>query len=186
MNRIERTQELVGILEREHTLSDKALSELFDLLEGVGESGEERSVQICGAIPAAVCTPEEAVLYAAARKVREQFYGKDVYLRGLIEFTNYCRNDCRYCGIRRSNGKAERYRLSDEQILRCCEQGYALGFRTFVLQGGEDMYYTDERICGIVRSIRERYPSCAITLSVGEKSRESYLAYKEAGADRYL
>ena len=129
---------------------EKNSAELFDLLEGVGESGEERSVQICGAIPAAVCTPEEAVLYAAARKVREQFYGKDVYLRGLIEFTNYCRNDCRYCGIRRSNGKAERYRLSDEQILRCCEQGYALGFRTFVLQGGEDMYYTDDRICEIV------------------------------------
>lgn len=186
MNRIERTKELVGILEKEHTLSDDAFYELLDILEETGESGAARSVQIRDAIPAAVCTPEEAVLYAAARKVREQYYGKDVYLRGLIEFTNYCRNDCRYCGIRRSNGKAERYRLSDEQILRCCEQGYALGFRTFVLQGGEDMYYTDERICRVVRAIREKYPDCAITLSIGEKSRESYLVYKEAGADRYL
>ena len=186
MNRIERTQELVRLLETRQTLSDGEFYELFDLLEDAGADSEGRHVQICDAIPAAKCTPEEEVLYAAARRVRELYYGKDVYLRGLIEFTNYCRNDCKYCGIRRSNTKVERYRLSKEQILQCCEQGYALGFRTFVLQGGEDMRFSDDMICEIVSEIREKFPDCAITLSIGEKSRESYLAYKRAGADRYL
>lgn len=125
-------------------------------------------------------------LFSQAREVREHVYGKDVYMRGLIEFTNYCRNDCYYCGIRRSNSCAERYRLTEEQILDCCETGHALGFRTFVLQGGEDPYYTDERLCGIVRAIKDAYPDCAVTFSVGEKSLESYKAYREAGADRYL
>lgn len=186
MNRTERTQELVRLLETRQTLSDGEFYELFDLLEDAGADGAGRCVQICDAIPAAKCTPEEEILYAAARRVREQHYGKDVYLRGLIEFTNYCRNDCKYCGIRRSNTKVERYRLSKEQILQCCEQGYALGFRTFVLQGGEDMRFSDDMICEIVSEIREKFPDCAITLSIGEKSRESYLAYKRAGADRYL
>ena len=109
-----------------------------------------------------------------------------MYIRGLIEFTNYCKHDCLYCGIRRSNRCAERYRLTKEEILECCKEGYALGFRTFVLQGGEDPYFTDERLCDIVASIRKGYPDCAITLSVGEKSRESYQSYFDAGADRYL
>ena len=186
MNSIERTQELVRLLETRQTLSDGEFYELFDLLEETGADSTGRSVQICDAIPAAKCTPEEEILYAAARRVRERHYGKDVYLRGLIEFTNYCRNDCKYCGIRRSNTKVERYRLSKEQILQCCEQGYALGFRTFVLQGGEDMRFSDDMLCEIVSGIREKFPDCAITLSIGEKSRESYLAYKRAGADRYL
>ena len=186
MDGIERTQELVGLLQTQQTLSDGEFYELFDLLEEAGGDSAQRCVQICDAIPAAKCTQEEAILYAAARKVRERYYGKDVYLRGLIEFTNYCRNDCKYCGIRRSNTNVERYRLTGGQILRCCEQGYGLGFRTFVLQGGEDMSFTDDRICEIVREIRRRFPECAITLSIGEKSRESYLAYKKAGADRYL
>ena len=186
MDRIERTRNLVGLLQTQQTLSDGEFYELFDILKDAGDDDAGRHVQICERIPAAKCTPEEEILYAAARKIREQHYGKDVYLRGLIEFTNYCRNDCKYCGIRRSNKKVERYRLTGEQILRCCEQGYALGFRTFVLQGGEDMYFTDARICGIVSKIRERFPECAITLSIGEKSRGSYLAYKKAGADRYL
>lgn len=125
-------------------------------------------------------------LFAQAREVREGAYGKNVYMRGLIEFTNYCKNDCYYCGIRRSNRCAERYRLTEEQIVDCCDMGYALGFRTFVLQGGEDPYYTDERMCGIVRSIKQKYPDCAVTLSIGEKSFETYKAYREAGADRYL
>lgn len=129
---------------------------------------------------------EEEYLYAQARRVREAAYGKDVYLRGLIEFTNYCKNDCYYCGIRKSNGKASRYRLTRQQILDCCDQGYALGFRTFVLQGGEDGYYTDEMICEIVSEIKKRYPDCAITLSIGEKSYDSYKAYYEAGTERYL
>ena len=129
---------------------------------------------------------EEEYLYEQARQVRESVYGKDVYLRGLIEFSNYCRNDCYYCGIRRSNGNAERYRLTKEQILDCCSQGYDLGFRTFVLQGGEDGYFTDDKICSIVSEIKKRYPDCAVTLSIGEKSYESYKAFYDAGADRYL
>ena len=129
---------------------------------------------------------EEEYLYEQARQVREAVYGKDVYLRGLIEFSNYCRNDCYYCGIRRSNAHAERYRLTKEQILDCCSQGYDLGFRTFVLQGGEDGYFTDDKICSIVSEIKKRYPDCAVTLSIGEKSYESYKAFYDAGADRYL
>lgn len=129
---------------------------------------------------------EELYLYSCARQVRERQYGREVYLRGLIEFTSYCRNDCRYCGIRRSNGRAQRYRLSHDDILDCCRRGYALGFRTFVLQGGEDPYYSDDRICRIVADIRREFPDCAITLSIGEKSRESYERYFQAGAERYL
>lgn len=129
---------------------------------------------------------EEEYLYQQARQVRESVYGKDVYLRGLIEFTNYCRNDCYYCGIRRSNAHAQRYRLTKDQILECCEQGYALGFRTFVLQGGEDGYFTDDKICSIVQEIKRRYPDCAVTLSIGEKSYDSYKAFFDAGVDRYL
>ncbi len=126
------------------------------------------------------------ILTEAAVRLRKQYYGDKVYTRGLIEFTNYCKNDCYYCGIRRGNSHAQRYRLSREEILNCCENGYALGFRTFVLQGGEDPYYTDERMADIVRSIRSGYPDCAITLSIGEKSYESYKLFKEAGANRYL
>lgn len=125
-------------------------------------------------------------IFQKARAVRQRFYGTDVYIRGLIEFTNYCKNDCYYCGIRRSNLEAHRYRLSKEQILNCCTQGYDLGFRTFVLQGGEDGYFTDERLAQIVSSIRKNFPDCAITLSVGERSYDSYKTLFEAGADRYL
>ena len=125
-------------------------------------------------------------LFELARAVRIRYYGHDIYIRGLIEFTNYCRNDCYYCGIRKSNGNAQRYRLSKEEILSCCEHGYELGFRTFVLQGGEDGYFTDDRLCDIVSSIRTGFPDCAITLSVGERSPESYQRLYDAGADRYL
>ena len=121
-----------------------------------------------------------------AREVRVRHYGHDVYIRGLIEFTNYCRNDCYYCGIRKSNRSAQRYRLTAEQILECCKTGYGLGFRTFVLQGGEDGYYTDEKMVSIIRSIKRTFPDCAVTLSIGERSYESYKAFYEAGADRYL
>ena len=126
------------------------------------------------------------LLAARADKMRQQYYGKKVYIRGLIEFTNYCKNNCYYCGIRAGNGHAQRYRLTKEQILDCCAEGYRLGFRTFVLQGGEDPYYTDERICDIVAAIRAQHPDCAITLSIGEKERASYQAYFDAGANRYL
>lgn len=125
-------------------------------------------------------------LYDTAAETAETIYGKHIFIRGLIEFTNYCKNDCFYCGIRRSNDKADRYRLSKEEILSCCKNGYELGFRTFVLQGGEDPYFTDDRICDIVSSIRNAYPDCAITLSIGEKEKESYERYFKAGANRYL
>ena len=125
-------------------------------------------------------------LRAAADAVRREHYGDAVFLRGLIEFTNYCKNNCYYCGIRRDNRTVQRYRLTPDEILACCAEGYDLGYRTFVLQGGEDPYFTDDRICGLVAAIRERWPDCAITLSIGEKPRESYQRYFDAGANRYL
>ena len=125
-------------------------------------------------------------LFSAARKAREEYYGLDVYFRGLIEFTNYCKNDCFYCGIRCSNTHAERYRMNPEQILECCRAGNALGFRTFVLQGGEDLWFTDERLCEIIRAIHAEFPLHAITLSVGERNRKSYEALYSAGVNRYL
>lgn len=128
----------------------------------------------------------DQTLYSLADKTRRKIYGDEVYIRGLIEFTNYCKNDCFYCGIRKSNKSAVRYRLSKEEILDCCAEGYTLGFRTFVLQGGEDPYYKDDSICEIVYEIKSRFPDCAVTLSVGEKPKESYRAYFNAGADRYL
>lgn len=125
-------------------------------------------------------------LFEAADKARRQNYGDAVYIRGLIEFTNYCKNNCYYCGIRRANNHAPRYRLEKDDILKCCDEGYRLGFRTFVLQGGEDAHYTDFVMCDIVSAIREKYPDCAITLSIGERSRGSYKALFKAGANRYL
>ena len=135
---------------------------------------------------AALLACEEDALFERARKIRREVYGDWVYLRGLIEFTSYCKNNCYYCGLRRSNAKAERYRLTGEQILSCCQTGYALGFRTFVLQGGEDPYYTDDILCGVVSAIRAAHPDCAITLSFGERSKESYRRLFDAGAERYL
>lgn len=128
----------------------------------------------------------DSELHTLADEVRRKIYGEDVYIRGLIEISNYCKNDCYYCGIRRGNKSAVRYRLTKDDILACCEEGYKLGFRTFVMQGGEDPYYTDDVMCGIVSAVRERYSDCAITLSLGERSYESYLALYNAGANRYL
>lgn len=156
--------EIIERLAAEQTLSVEELSVLLKT-EDVGALEELRSL---------------------AAKTAKRIYGNEVYIRGLIEFTNYCKNDCYYCGIRRGNGKAQRYRLTKEQILECCKEGYGLGFRTFVLQGGEDPYFTDARICELVEAIKSRYPDCAVTLSIGEKPRESYQAYFDAGADRYL
>ncbi len=121
-----------------------------------------------------------------ADKKRRAVYGDEVYIRGLIEFSNYCRNNCYYCGIRAGNGSATRYRLSKEEILCCCEEGYSLGFRTFVLQSGEDAYFTEAVMCDIVSAIRGRFPDCAITLSIGEKPKRQYQAFYDAGANRYL
>lgn len=125
-------------------------------------------------------------LFEKARIRQQENFGHDIYLRGLIEFTNYCKNDCLYCGIRKSNTHAQRYRLSEEEIMDCAAKGYEYGFRTFVLQGGEDPYFTDDRICRIVSRLRRQFPDCAITLSIGEKPHESYQRYYDAGADRYL
>lgn len=153
---------LVEKLRKNRNLSDEELGELI-------ESGAH-----------------DEALMKAADEVRRERYGNAVYLRGLIEFSSYCKNNCLYCGLRAGNKNAKRYRLSKEEILACCDEGYLLGYRTFVLQGGEDPYYTDEKICDIVSTIKARYPDCAVTLSIGEKPRESYEKYFAAGADRYL
>lgn len=121
-----------------------------------------------------------------AAETRQSVYGNSVYIRGLIEITNYCKNGCLYCGINRANKNCIRYRLTKDEILSCCELGYGLGFRTFVMQGGEDNHFTDDIVCDIVRVIKEKYPDCAVTLSLGEKSYDSYKAFYDAGADRYL
>ena len=153
----------------------------------------EKLAQYHNADDAALLTiikaPEDntnALLAQAADNIRRQYYGDTVYIRGLIEFTNFCKNNCYYCGIRAGNTTAHRYRLNKAQILSCCQEGYQLGFRTVVLQGGEDPYFTDAKICELVEAIRTQHPDCAITLSIGEKSRASYQAYFDAGANRYL
>ena len=152
----------VGQLEREHNLPDDVLCALL----GSDALDDE--------------------LFRAADRTRRAVYGDEVYLRGLIEFTTYCKNDCYYCGIRHGNKQPMRYRLSGEEILACADEGYSLGFRTFVLQGGEDPYFTDERLCEIVSALHEKYPDCVLTLSVGERSEKSYRALFRAGARRYL
>ena len=128
----------------------------------------------------------QACLAEKASAVARENYGNKVFIRGLIEFTNYCRNDCYYCGIRCGNKNADRYRLSIDEITECASYGYDLGFRTIVLQGGEDAFYTDDLMVDIIKSIKKEHPDCAVTLSIGEKSYESYKAFYDAGADRYL
>jgi biotin synthase len=142
---------------------------------------EEWTAAVSGFSPA-------AAEYAAqiALSERRKVYGNDVYIRGLIEISNICKNDCLYCGIRHSNRKCERYRLQKAEILACCKEGYALGFRTFVLQGGEDPYYTDDVLCDIISEIKATFSDCAVTLGMGERSFESYKRLFDAGADRYL
>lgn len=125
-------------------------------------------------------------LRTLADAVRRKIYGNSVFVRGLIEISNYCKNDCLYCGIRRSNRNCQRYRLSYEDIISCCDDGYKLGFRTFVLQGGEDAFFTDDFLCKLIIDIKSKYPDCAVTLSLGERSYESYKALFDSGADRYL
>lgn len=130
-------------------------------------------------------TPSDELL-EKAKDLRDLHYGRNIFVRGLIEFTNYCKNDCYYCGIRCGNKNAHRYRLTEEEILSCCDEGHRLGFSTYVLQGGEDNYFTDKIMCDIIYRIKTKYPDSAVTLSIGEKSKDSYKAYKSAGADRYL
>lgn len=132
-------------------------------------------------------TPKYAeILAEKAVKARKKYYGNSVFIRGLIEISNYCKNNCLYCGINRENKKCERYRLTAQQIISCCDEGYRLGFRTFVLQGGEDLFFNDEILCKLIAEIKSKYPDCAVTLSLGERSFDSYKKLYDAGADRYL
>lgn len=158
---------MTGIVEKLYSTGDLSDSELEQLILTDDEEAAE-------------------LLKKYADETRRKYYGDKVFLRGLIEISSYCKNDCTYCGIRRSNKDADRYRLSREEILSCCENGYELGFRTFVMQGGEDPYFSDDVMVSIISEMREKYPDCAITLSLGERSRESYKKMKDAGADRYL
>ncbi|MDR2732222.1 MAG: [FeFe] hydrogenase H-cluster radical SAM maturase HydE [Fibromonadaceae bacterium] len=154
------------------------MKELIDKLETFQIlSGEEfAEILLC----------DDDYLFERARCAAQKVYGKYIFMRGLIEFTNYCKNDCYYCGLRAGNWDAQRYRLSKEQILECCNTGYPLGFRTFVLQGGEDPHYTDDILTDIVGEIKTAYHDCAVTLSIGERNYESYKRLFKAGADRYL
>lgn len=132
-------------------------------------------------------TPEAAAFLAEkAVQARKEIYGNTIYIRGLIEISNICKNGCLYCGIRKENQSCERYRLTKEVIWECCNEGYLLGFRSFVLQGGEDGYFSDDILCDIVSTIKGNYPDCAVTLSLGERSIKSYQKLFDAGADRYL
>ena len=161
------------------------MPELYQLIDALEQrhslSLEEYQALIQGRSPALA----EALREKAVR-VREQIYGKTVYVRGLIEISSFCKNNCYYCGIRGGNPKAERYRLTPEEILLCCREGWELGFRTFVLQGGEDPWFTDEVLCPLLRQIKTEFPACAVTLSLGERSRDSFQRLYDAGADRYL
>ncbi len=160
---------------------DKLLPLIEKLTETHRLSVEEYAALIAGR------TPEMAAeLSARAVAVRQELYGTSVFIRGLIEVSNICKNDCYYCGIRASNTACDRYRLADEDILAAAHEGYELGFRTFVLQGGEDGHFSDERLCSLLRDIKSAYPDCAVTLSLGERSRDSYARLRDAGADRYL
>lgn len=156
--------EIIEMLETEHTAQKK---ELIQLIATISDS-------------------EVEILRKKAQKCAVKHFGNKVFIRGLIEFSSICKNDCYYCGIRKSNNNAVRYRLNKEQILSCCSKGYKLGFRTFVLQGGDDGFFTDNVLCDIISTIKRLYPDCAVTLSIGERSRESYRKLFDSGADRYL
>lgn len=182
----ERTAALIEKLETRHFLTLAEYESLIGyMIEKPASDRAKRTSE--DESPTGHQADEAAALLAEkASAVRQRVYGRDVYIRGLIEISNICKNDCYYCGIRRSNHFCERYRLSEQEILECCAQGYELGFRTFVLQGGEDAHFSDELVCRLVGQIKRNHPDCAVTLSLGERSRESYQRMFDAGADRYL
>lgn len=155
---------------------------LLDKLAQTGGLAREEYLRLLGGWQ----TPLAEEVTARARETARRHYGRDIYLRGLIEVSNHCKNDCRYCGIRAGNRAATRYRLSPEEIYASCAEGWVLGLRTFVLQGGEDPFFTEERVVEIVQGIKARFPGAAVTLSLGEWPRQSYEAFRAAGADRYL
>jgi biotin synthase len=163
-----------------------SLSDVKTFSEWMNSAGKKDLSEIIWYFYEKSTEDERLALSGSACRIRDMHYGGRVYFRGLIEFSSYCRNDCYYCGLQRSNLHAIRYRLSEAEILDCCEEGYALGFRTFVLQSGEDMHYTDLSLCRIISGIKKRFPGCAVTLSIGERSRDSYKELFDAGADRYL
>ncbi|MDT8717975.1 [FeFe] hydrogenase H-cluster radical SAM maturase HydE [Clostridium sp. 19966] len=158
---------MINIIDKLYNESNATDEELLELINDIDAESKE-------------------YLMAKAHEVRMKHYGNKVFMRGLLEFTNYCSRTCEYCGIRAANNNADRYRLSKDQIMQCCKIGYNLGYRTFVLQGGEDAFFTDDIICHIVSSIKTEFADAAITLSIGEKSFDSYKKYYDAGADRYL
>lgn len=160
-----------------------SIKKLIDTLYDTSNLTDEQLLMLLDEIES-----EEDLQYLFDKAVAKKaiYYTDTVYMRGLIEFTNYCKQNCTYCGIRGLNTNVDRYRLDKETILACCKEGYQLGYRTFVMQGGEDPYYTDERLVDIIKAIKKQHPDCAITLSVGERSRQSYMTLKEAGVDRYL
>lgn len=160
----EKIKNLIDKLEKEHMLT---VDEFTYILDNVSDDDRE-------------------YIRSVAQRIAKSKFGNKVYTRGIVEFSNICKNDCYYCGIRKSNKNFDRYRLTKEQILDCCEAGYEYGYRTFVLQSGEDLYFTDEIMCDIVSAIRKKFPDCAITLSIGERSKESYQKLFDAGANRYL
>lgn len=156
-------REIINRLVKEQDVNDEELLCLFSLQE-----------------------KDRKYLHAQARKKAQSIFGNKIYVRALIEISNYCKNNCYYCGIRNENKNLHRYRLTKDEILTCAKQAYDLGFRTLVLQGGEDLYFNDDTLCEIIHALRDRYPDCAITLSLGEKEASSYQKYYEAGANRYL
>lgn len=158
------------------------MKQLIDKLYETQQLSKDEFISILSSIDANT----SEYLFEKAREVSRKSFGNAIYTRGLIEFTNYCKNNCYYCGIGAGNANADRYRLTTEEILACCQTGYELGFRTFVLQGGEDNHYSDDDIVEIIKQIKKGYPDCALTLSIGEKSYEAYKKFYEAGADRYL
>ncbi len=158
------------------------MKKLIEKISSTGKASREEIVEILKNSTEV----EDEFLFSEADRIRRENYGDEVYIRGLVEISNYCRNNCLYCGIRCGNRNVERYRLSERDILSCCDEGYRLGFRTFVLQGGEDIHFTNDAVCGIVRKIKSKYPDCAVTLSLGEMSRDDYVKLHDAGADRYL
>lgn len=165
---------------------DIILNDSWNLSRQLNEAGKEELAEFIRYCCQDANQDELGILTSCANMLREKYYQRKVYFRGLIEFSSFCQQDCYYCGIRRSNRNVRRYRLSPDEILTCCQNGYTLGFRTFVLQSGEDMYYTDVRLSSIIYEIKNRFPDCAVTLSVGERSYSSYKQLFNAGADRYL
>lgn len=159
--------DVINIIEKLYKTNDASKEELLYLLDNIDENSKE-------------------LLIKRANETRKKYYENKVYMRGLIELTSFCKKDCLYCGLRRHNKNADRYRLTLDEILECVRKGDKLGYKTFVLQGGEDEYFTDDKMVEIIKAIKSEFPDNAITLSLGERSYDSYKRMYDAGSDRYL